>query len=175
MLLPIAYYGNPSLRKKGALIPEITPEIRKLVEDMIETMHHNDGMGLAAPQVNQSLAIFITEPVYRDQEGNLNRGPLRVFINPKIMAHSKEVWKHSEACLSIPGLHGEVERPITVVIQAMDLDGKLFEDTLSWWPARVFLHEKDHIDGILYVDRIHGGPRRRLEPGLQEIKRKYRE
>jgi peptide deformylase len=173
MKLPLAYYGNPILRKKGAKVESITDEIRSLVSDMIETMNESNGIGIAAPQVHRSLALFITSPPVEGQDGVYHPGTPKVYINPMIIAHGDDSWVHDEACLSIPKVRGEVERPKMIKIQAMDLNGVIFEEELYGWDARVFLHENDHINGVLFIDRIKGKKRKEMEPSLREIKKKY--
>lgn len=177
MKLPLAYYGNPILRKKTVKVTEITDEIRQLVEEMIETMREHNGIGLAAPQVNRSISLFVTEVPIRvegEPEEKWLPGKVRVFINPKLTDHSKEEWLRGEGCLSIPGVYGEVSRPITVTVQATDLDGNEFTEEFSWLEARAIMHENDHINGVLFIDRMHGKERKQLEPQLNEVKRKHR-
>lgn len=178
MKLPLAYYGNPILRKKGGRVTEITDEIRQLVNDMIETMRENNGIGLAAPQVQLSKTLFITQvPIKVDNDPDHHEwveGNVRVFINPKILGVSKEEWIAEEGCLSIPGLYGKITRPVAVRVQATDLDGNLFEEEFTWLDARVILHENDHINGVLYIDRMHGKDRQQIESKLNDIKKKYR-
>src|SRR4051812_33686894 len=131
MKLSLAFYGNPILRKKGARVTEINDEIRQLVADMIETMRLNNGIGLAAPQVGRSLALFVTEVPIRvenELEEKWLPGKVRVFINPKLTNPSENLWLRGEGCLSIPNLYAEVERPVTVTVKATDLDGNEFEE-----------------------------------------------
>lgn len=174
MKLTLAYYGNPILRKKAASVKEITPEIKQLVADMIETMDATKGIGIAAPQVNHSLAIFITRTPIQKEDGSYEDGPtVRVFINPKIQSYSQEIEGDSEGCLSIPGLYAEVMRPIHISVQATDLDGNTFTEDFSDLAARIIMHENDHINGVLFIDRIHGKERKELESKLREIKKKY--
>lgn len=184
MKLPLTYYGNPILRKKTTRVDAITDELRQLVNDMVETMHESNGIGLAAPQINQSISLFITDvpikaPGNPDNPEDPNGfhwepGTLRVFINPKIIFYSEEQWHYSEGCLSIPGLSGDVTRPVTIKVQATDIDGNAFEGEFSWLEARCIMHENDHINGVLFIDRIHGKERKDLDPKLNEIKRKFR-
>ena len=169
----ILLYGDPILRKKGRPIKEITPEIRQLVNDMIETMKQADGIGLAAPQIGESLLLFITEsPRWDEEKQDWESHPIRVWINPRVLEISSETWDHSEGCLSIPGINGVVRRPFRIVVEAMDLEGNIFRETLEGWPARTFLHENDHIHGVLYIDRITGKTRQEMEPQLKAIKKK---
>ncbi len=177
MELPLAYYGNSVLRKKTELIKDINDEIRQLVTDMIDTMRANDGIGLAAPQVHRSLALFITEvPIHvANDPDRWEAGPVRVFINPKIIAHSDERWNRGEGCLSIPGVYGEVLRPVCITVQAMDLEGNIFKEEFTWLAARAFMHENDHINGTLFIDRLSADHRKAIEPHLNEVKKKYSE
>ena len=162
MKLPLAYYGDSVLRKKGAPVVKIDESIHQLIRDMAETMEANDGCGLAAPQVHQSLALFITcIPQYVDEDTVLP-GELLVFINPKIIAYSEAVWPCKEGCLSIPGLRETVVRPLEVTIQATDLEGKDFQSSFRGFDAHVILHENDHINGVLYIDRLPPRRKRKL-------------
>lgn len=173
MKLPLAYYGDSVLRKKGAPVEKIDETIHQLIKDMAETMEANDGCGLAAPQVHISLALFITcVPRYIDEETVLP-GELRVFINPKIISYSEKVWPCQEGCLSIPGLRETIVRPLEVTIRATDLEGKIFEETFVGFDARVVMHENDHINGVLYIDRLPPRRKKDIESYLREIKKKY--
>lgn len=179
MKLELMYYGNPLLRKKAVPITEITDEIRQLVQDMRETMIEHNGIGLAAQQIGKAISLCITEvpiPVRVSEDSNevrWNPGPLRVYINPKLIAHSEEQWTQSEGCLSIPGIYGDVTRPVHIKITATDLEGNIFEEELSWLDARAFMHENDHLNGVLCIDRVHGKERQALEPGLHAVKKKF--
>lgn len=173
MKLPLAYYGDSVLRKKGAQVQNIDDKIRQLVFDMNETMDVNDGCGLAAPQVHQSLALFITcIPQYVD-ENTVLPGELRVFINPKIIGYSEEVWPCQEGCLSIPGLRETVVRPAKVTIQATNLEGELFTEEFVGFDAHVIMHENDHINGVLYIDRLPPKRKKEIEGFLKQVKKKY--
>lgn len=172
MKLPLAYYGDAILRKKGKLVTEIDDTIRQLVSDMAQTMEAHKGCGLAAPQVHQSLALFITcIPRYLDDDTMLP-GELRVFINPRIITYSTDMWACSEACLSIPGLREDVARPLEVTIQATNLEGQEFEETFVEFDAHVIMHENDHINGVLFIDRLPPKKKKELEGRLREIKKK---
>lgn len=174
MKLHLAYYGNPILRKKGDKITEITPELRQLVADMEETMIAHNGIGLAAPQVHRSLALFIVNVPPETEE---NEPPItvetKVFINPKILEYSKEQWVRGEGCLSIPGVYSPVIRPCTITVEATDLDGNLFTEEFTGLKARAIMHENDHINGKLFIDRLSSKERDHLEPLLREIKKKF--
>ena len=174
MELPLAYYGDPILRKKTAKVTEITDEIRQLVADMIDTMNAKDGIGLAAPQVFKSLSIIVVQAPVPSEDGNKwVNGKLRVLINPKITNPSPESWEASEGCLSIPGVYGPVTRPWKITVEAMDLDGNIFIEDFIGYEARVIMHENDHINGVLFIDRVQGKQRQELEPKIREIKKKF--
>lgn len=174
MKLPLAYYGNPILRKKGERVAEITSEIKQLVTDMEETMFAHDGIGLAAPQVHRSLALFIVNvPIETEDEDKWLPGKTRLFINPKILEHSEEEWIRGEGCLSIPGIYCPIIRPLKIKVEAMDLDGKIFVEEFTGLEARAIMHENDHINGVLFIDRVRGKERQQLEPLLKNIKKKF--
>ena len=173
MELKLAYYGDPILRKKAAPVETIDHAIHRLVRDMTETMEANDGCGLAAPQVHHSIALFITcIPRYIDEK-TLLPGELRVFINPKILAYSEEVWACQEGCLSIPGLRETVIRPLKTTIQATDLEGNTFVEEFEGFDAHVIMHENDHLNGVLYIDRLLPQRKKEIEVFLKEIKRTH--
>lgn len=173
MQLPLAYYGHPILRKKAAPVHPIDAALRDLVADMVETMEAHHGCGLAAPQIHRSLALFITRiPVEMDDDTTVP-GPVRVFINPKIVAHSPETWACQEGCLSIPGLRETVARPLKVVFQATDLEGRSFEEEFTGFPAHVMMHENDHINGVLFIDRLPPKRKKAIEGFLREAKQRY--
>ena len=173
MELDFAYYGNPILRQKGKKIDVISDEIRMLVEAMVKIMHEHRGIGLAAPQVSLSLALFITEVPLLQEDGSWIEGTLKVYINPEICEVGDEVDIHSEGCLSLPGIHADVVRPTKVRVKAKDINGEEFEEILSGLEARCLLHENDHINGKLFIDRVRGDARTRLEKKLREIKKKF--
>lgn len=173
MKLPLIYYGNPLLRKKAEPVAEITQEIKQLIQDMLETMQAQDGLGIAAPQVGRSLAIFITAPPIEDGKGGYTQLPPRVFINPKLSNPTNEGWPHSEACMSIPKLSGTVIRPVQITVTAQDIHGKEFTEVFTGWPARVLMHENDHLNGVLFIDRIPQDERRAMEDALRKIKKQY--
>jgi peptide deformylase len=169
MKLSLAYYGDPILRMKTKLIDKIDESIHQLVAGMVETMEAHDGIGLAAPQVHQSLSLFITcIPIERDDEDL--PGVLKIFTNPKIIAYSQETWSCEEACLSIPGLEGTISRPEKVTIQATDLEGRLFTEEFTQFEAHVIMHENDHLNGVLFIDRLAQKQRRAIELKLRRIK-----
>lgn len=174
-ILPLAYFGDPILRKKANPIPEITPDIVKLVEEMIETMDASDGIGLAAPQIHHAIRLFVYRtPIEKEPEG-FDLGDVNVIINPKLLQPSKETWKWSEACLSIPGLRAEVERPKEITLEYTTLEGKQVKQRFSGMEARVIMHENDHINGILYIDRLDPKIRSKFAPFLQNLEKRVKD
>jgi peptide deformylase len=173
VLLKIYYYGHPVLRKRCEPVHEITEEIRTLVRDMIETMDKNDGIGLAAPQVGHSLRIFVLRNYVLLENGQWTLSEPKVYINPKLSNPGKQVVSDTEGCLSFPGLRFSVDRPDKITVEAMDLEGKTFVEEIEGYNARVRMHENDHINGVLYIDRIDANERAKVEPSLKEIKKKF--
>lgn len=174
MKLNFIYYGNPLLRKKAKPVENITNEIKQLVDAMIEAMDQKDGIGLAAPQVNHSIALFITRaPIENDENEILEKGEVRVFINPKILSYSNDEDSFSEGCLSIPKVYGDVFRPIKIKVEATNLEGKRFTEDFSGMSARVILHENDHLNGVLFIDRLDTSERKKIDSKLREIKKKF--
>ena len=170
----LLYYGHAGLRKKCEEITEITDEIRQIAQDLIETLLDKDGAGLAAPQIGYYVRMFVSR--YEngaDSEGWPILCPPKLYINPKLSQPSSEMDSHGEGCLSIPGIYEKVTRPISIEVEAMDLDGKIFTETATGWRARNLMHENDHINGVLFIDRIHPNRRKKIEPVLQKIKKKY--
>jgi peptide deformylase len=179
MKLPIAYYGAAVLRKKTEQVKEVNDEIRQLIKDMDETMRANNGMGLAAPQVSRSLALFIICPPVPNPPGHAEAyryEKIQVFINPKISEPSDAMIDMDEGCVSIPGVRGNVIRPLSVTVEALDENGKPFKKVFTGMEARIIMHENDHINGVLFIDRLQDPPyRKKIEPMLREIKKKYSE
>ncbi|HSW72641.1 MAG TPA: peptide deformylase [Chlamydiales bacterium] len=173
MILKLRYYGDPVLRKKCEKVSGVTAEIKKLVQDMIETMIHHNGIGLAASQIGELVRVFIIREELLTPNGDFTFGPPRVFINPVLSAPTPELETMLEGCLSIPGLHVEVERPKGITIEAMGLDGKPFKETIIGFTARQLMHENDHLNGTLHVDRCSKEDRNRIENSLRRIKEKY--
>lgn len=171
-LLPLAYYGDPILTKKADPILEITPDIHKLVEEMVETMDACDGIGIAAPQVHHSIRLFVYRTPIFNKEEKMEMGDVNVVINPSISFPSDEMRQGSEACLSIPTIRAEVKRPKEITVEYTTLEGKKVSRVVSEWEARVFVHEFDHIEGILFIDRLEPEEKKRLLPLLKNLERR---
>jgi peptide deformylase len=150
--------GHPTLRRRARPLAPAEfnePWLRELVPDMVETLHHAGGIGLAAPQVDVPVRVAIVEiPGGPSRYGEIPAWPLTVYVNPEVEVLDGPSAGYWEGCLSVPGLRGYVERPQRVRVRALGLDGRPFEATLDGFLATVFQHEFDHLDGILYVDRL---------------------
>ena len=155
--------GDPVLRQKAESLGEVDAETRRLIQDMFETMYEADGVGLAAPQVGVSQRVIVIDPHEQDVK------PFGL-INPVILQSAKEVERGEEGCLSIPGLKDIVERPAGVVVEGLDADGQPLHIEAEGLLARVLQHEIDHLDGILFPDRLSPLKRNMLLKRWQKVK-----
>ena len=145
---------EPVLRKKARKVTDFGPELQTLIDDMVETMRVAPGVGLAAPQVNASVRVIVVEYGEEDEEGKTAIPPkLYTVVNPEITRFSKESEVGSEGCLSIPGFAGDVERPLAVTVKGLNRRGQPIRIKAEGWLARIFQHEIDHLDGVLFIDR----------------------
>ena len=143
---------QPVLRRKARKITDFGPELQTLIDDMVETMREAPGVGLAAPQVDVSQRVIVVE--YHEKEDD-EESPLKLYmvVNPEITRKSQETLVGTEGCLSVPGILGDVERPDAVTVKGLNRYGQPFTIKAKGWMARIFQHEIDHLDGILFVDR----------------------
>jgi peptide deformylase len=156
-LLKIETPENPILRARARPVVKFDDELQQLIDDMIETMREANGVGLAAPQIDRSLRLTVIETLpERDDEGNEIEGSRQLFVlvNPKITWRSTDMVDGIEGCLSIPGWVGEVDRHESIRVRAQDRHGKKISMRLKDWTARIVQHEVDHLDGVLYIDRL---------------------
>lgn len=174
MKLNLRYYGDPILRKKAKPVEKITEEIKQLCRDMIETMVVLNGWGLAAPQVGHLLRIFISPITHENEKGEVQTGEPKVFINPMISDPNEVYVERSEGCLSVPKLFLPIPRPLTIKLEALDIDGNSFSEECYGYVARNRMHENDHLNGVLFFDRIKGRKRTEIEPILRRIKQEYK-
>ena len=130
MILQLLYYGNPILRKTAKPVDEITDEIRAICHNMVETMLHYQGIGLAAPQVGHLLRIFVSNVDYEDENGEIHLRAPKIYINPTISNPSDALVERSEGCLSIPKLYAAVARPLSIELEATDINGNLFTEAV---------------------------------------------
>ncbi len=152
MLREVIVLGDPRLRQRSRKISTITPKIQKLIDDMVETMHQANGVGLAAVQVGEMKRIIIVETP--EDEEDPHSGRRFIVLNPEIVKSSHDTEIGIEGCLSVPGYVGEVERATSIVVRGMNRHGKSIRLRLRGFVARVFQHEIDHCNGILYIDRM---------------------
>ncbi|HPE85600.1 MAG TPA: peptide deformylase, partial [Chlamydiales bacterium] len=155
MIKDLCYYGNPILRKRCKEVTDFGDELKQLVQDLCDTTNAHPSYGLAAPQIGAAFRVFVVTYTEMGDDGypKLTEEP-RPYINPKITILDDRVWSHGEGCLSIPGLYAEVERPWHIRIEAQDINGQVFVEEHEGWMARPLLHENDHLNGVLYVDRV---------------------
>ena len=145
---------EPVLRKKARKVTDFGPELQTLIDDMVETMRVAPGVGLAAPQVDASVRVIVVEYGEEDEEETAVIPPkLYTVVNPEITRFSTESEVGSEGCLSIPGFAGDVERPLGITIKGQNRRGQPIRIKAEGWLARIFQHEIDHLDGVLFVDR----------------------
>jgi peptide deformylase len=162
-LRPVLQFPDPRLKRKSVPVTEVTDAIRQLAADMIEVMYDEPGIGLAAPQVGEAIRLIVMDTDWTGEDGEKKPG---VMLNPEIVAREGDVtW--NEGCLSVPDLHADVERAARVRVRYQDLDGKTHEEDASELRAVCFQHEIDHLDGVLFIDRIS-----RLKRGMYVQKRK---
>ena len=158
-VLKVRKYGDPALRRSAAPVGEVTPEVRQIIADMTETMYDEVGIGLAAPQVGVSLRLIVIS----DEEG---RG-VQALLNPAIVDRSGEVTGE-EGCLSIPGVFAPVTRAARVTVEARSVDGKPLTIDARGLRARVLQHEIDHLDGVLFIDRVDPMVRDRIKRKIKK-------
>lgn len=167
MILPIYAYGNAVLRKKSEEIDSDYPELTKLISDMFETMYDSNGIGLAAPQIGKAIRLFIVDGTEIEDASTENFK--KVFINPTILEEFDTTWEYEEGCLSIPSIRADVSRHSKLRIHYFDENFKEFEEEYDGMAARIIQHEYDHIEGILFTDRISPLKRTMLKNKLQNI------
>jgi peptide deformylase len=177
MILPIVAYGAPVLRKVSEAIEADYTNLNKLLEDMWETMYSSNGVGLAAPQINRPIRLFVIDSVQifenlDDEEKKIytdGPGVKRVFINAQIVATGGNEWPYNEGCLSIPKIREDVMRPETVTLTFVDENFVAHTETFTGITARVILHEYDHIEGKLFIDYLKPLKKKMLQSKLNDI------
>jgi len=169
MILPIVAYGHPTLRKVSEEIDKDYPDLKKFMEDLWETMYETDGVGLAAPQVNRNIRVFVIDAdVFKDKYPEA-AGFKKAFINPTILERGGEDVYHNEGCLSVPAIHEDVQRPQKIRIRYTDEDWNEHEEEYESIMARVIQHEYDHLEGKLFVDHLPGIRKMMLRNKLNDI------
>jgi peptide deformylase len=178
MILPVVKYGHPVLRQKGIRVEGINAEIKKLVADMLETMHASKGVGLAAQQIGRALQLTVVDvrdikerPSWLELDGNpanVDAFMPLVLINPEIKPQG-EIVAGAEGCLSFPEIFGEIPRPESVEVRALNVKGKPVEFRCGGLLARAIQHEVDHLNGILFIDRMYKTTKEELRPQLDTL------
>ena len=176
MILPIFAYGEPVLRKKGAVIDKDYPKLEELLDNMFETMYEASGIGLAAPQIGHPIRLFLVDasPFAEDEElSEEEQASLKdfkkVFINAQIVDEIGDEWAFNEGCLSIPDVREDVFRQSDVVIEYQDENFEKHKDTFTGIVARIIQHEYDHIEGILFTDKLSPLKKRLIKTKLSNI------
>lgn len=176
MVLPIVAYGDPVLKKVGKKIDTNYPELDKLLENMWETMYNAHGVGLAAPQIGRAIRLFLvdTSPFAEDDELTEKEAAQlkdfkKAFINPTILEETGDEWVFNEGCLSIPNVREDVWRQETIKVHYFDENFNEFTETFDGLAARVIQHEYDHIEGVLFTDKLSGLKKRMLKGKLTNI------
>lgn len=177
MILPIVAYGHPVLRKRATDITADYPQLEKLIADMWETLYNSNGVGLAAPQINRDIRLFLVdtlqmfENMEADEKADYpeDNGIKSVFINAKILKLDGDEWPYNEGCLSIPKIREDVYRNESVTINYLDENFQSHTQTFTGLSARVILHEYDHIEGKLFIDHISALKRKLMKGKLTDI------
>ena len=177
MILPIVAYGSPILRQVCTNVDVDYTDLQKLLADMWETMYNSHGMGLAAPQINKAIRLFVIDTIQvyeKTEEEDLDqfageKGMKTAFLNAQIISLNGTPWSCEEGCLSLPGFREEVSRESTLTIQYVNENFEVVTETHSGLNARVILHEYDHIEGKLFIDRISPFKRKMLKKKLDDI------
>jgi|TARA_B110000238_G_scaffold200389_1_gene250341 peptide deformylase len=176
MILPITAYGNPVLRKVGVDIEKDYPDLDVLIQNMKETMANAQGVGLAAPQIGKAIRLFLVDTSafaddeeLEEEERAFLKDFNKVFINAEILDETGDEWVFNEGCLSIPDVREDVFRQETVTIEYYDENFKKHTQVLSGLAARVVQHEYDHIEGILFTDKLSSLKKRLIKKKLENI------
>ena len=176
MILPIIAYGDPVLRKVGKDITKDYPQLDELISNMKETMKNAQGVGLAAPQIGKDIRLFLIDASpfaesdeLEEEEKQFLKEFNRTFINAKIIEEEGDEWAFNEGCLSIPNINEDVYRNETIHIEYEDENFEKKKDTLSGLAARIFQHEYDHIEGVLFTDKLSSLKKRLLKKKLENI------
>ena len=171
MTYPIFIYGHPLLRKVAEEIDKDYPDLQQIIADLFETMYKSEGFGIAAPQIGKSIRTFVIDGAPLADEIPALADFKKVFINPQVVERKGEIKPMSEGCLSLPGIHEEVDRESELRIQYYDKDWNFHDEVYEGYKARVMLHEYDHLDGVLFTDRLSPLRRRLIKGKLNDISR----
>ena len=171
MILPVYAYGQPVLKKKAEEIERDFKGLDDLLEDMWETMYHADGVGLAAPQIGQSIRLFLVDTVQAMAEGEEDKGVKKAFINAEMLKEEGDLWSYEEGCLSIPNIRADVERQKKIKIKYYDENFKEYIEEYEGINARVIQQEYDHIEGKLFTEKLKPLKKKMINRKLEQIKK----
>ncbi len=171
MIYPISIIGSSVLRKKAEDITRNYPDLDQLIKDMFDTMYESDGVGLAAPQIGKSIRLLVIDASPMEDEDPILKDFKKVFINAKITEREGDSELMTEGCLSIPGIQEEVKRINKIRIEYYDENFVFYDEYYEGFAARVIQHEYDHLDGILFVDRISPIRKQLIKGKLKDISR----
>jgi peptide deformylase len=169
MILPVVAYGHPTLRKRAKELDPSYPDLKVIIENMFDTMYHSDGVGLAAPQVNHSIRLITIDASPYAENHPEAVGFKKVFINPEIYHEEGEEWSFNEGCLSFPGLRIDIMRKPVIKIRWVDEDFQPHDEQFDGMIARVLQHECDHLNGVLFIDRMNPLKRMLIKGRLTDI------
>ncbi len=170
----LCYFGNPILRKIASPVQKVNREIEEFVQTLITMMDEHNGIGLAATQVGEPLRVFVIRLEFIGENGEFVKGHPKVFINPKLSDPSEETEIMNEGCLSLPKIFVDVERPKSIHVEALDEKGNLFSERFEGFTARQIMHENDHLNGTLIIDRCPANQKAEAKPFLAALKKKYK-
>lgn len=171
MILPIFAFGQPVLKKKAEPITPDYPELEGLIDNMFETMYHANGVGLAAPQIGLAIRLFVIDATPFSEDEPTLQGFKEVFINAQIIEEEGTLWRFNEGCLSIPGIREDVERKPKIRIKYQNRNFEWVEKQIDGILARIIQHEYDHIEGILFTDRLSQIRKTLIKSKLNNISR----
>lgn len=165
-MLKLRYYGDPILRRRAGDVRAFDEKLRDIADDMLETMEREEGVGLAAPQVGLEVRLLVA--LAMREPGDEGAEPV-VLVNPEILERSRDSWVYEEGCLSIPGIRGDVTRPLTIKVRYRDLEGRERELEVEGMFARILQHEIDHLEGKLFIDYLSAAEKTLIKPKLRGI------
>ncbi len=171
MILPIYIYGQPVLKRKADAIDSGYQGFTELIKDMWETMYQAKGVGLAAPQIGRSIRVFVVDTTQLEEEERDFKGIKQVFINAQKIEEGGELWEYEEGCLSIPQIRADVERPEKIHLRYLDETFHEHNIVFDGISARVIQHEYDHIEGVLFTERIKPIKRRLIKRKLENLRK----
>lgn len=171
MIYPIVAYGDPILRKKAIIIDSDYPNLNEIIDNMFATMYNSSGVGLAAPQIGIPIRLFIVDAKPFSVDDPTTENFRKIFINAELLDETGNKWKFNEGCLSIPGVREDIERKPTITIRYQDINFETHTEEYIGVKARIIQHEYDHINGVLFTDRLTSLKKQLLKGRMNSISR----